>query len=73
MVVRLQQMKQFVILKKMFQCFFHERQNHCFMYTLFIFILCVILEENTKDFIGEVFMESNIMVERSKVSIIDDM
>jgi hypothetical protein len=43
------------------------------MYILFLFILCVILEENTKDFIGEVFTESNIIVERSKVLIIDDM
>jgi hypothetical protein len=66
-------MKQFVTFYKMFWCFFHERQNHCFMYTLFLFILCVILEDNTRDFIGEVFMESNIVVERSKVLIIDDM
>ncbi len=42
------------------------------MYILFLFILCVILEDNTRDFIGEAFMESNIVVERSKVLIIDD-
>ncbi len=43
------------------------------MYTLFLFILCAILEDNTRDFIREAFMESNIVVERNKVLIIDDM
>jgi hypothetical protein len=43
------------------------------MYILILIILCVILEDNIRDFIGEAFMESNIVVERSKVLIIDDM